>query len=1048
MMSPVRRSGSRLLSAVVCAAAALLLLIPFEGLSAPEEPRLPGSLNGLPNYDVQAANRGGTLLTLGNEAAETRARDVLPQGTVIRYDPLTGAASRVINPDGAVSGPTRLAPAAVARRFLVRNPDLYHLSPMDVSSLRVEREYVSRNLGMTHVTVGQQYRGIPVALTTARFNIDSAGRVVSVGGSLVPRLARTVSATVPRITALEALQRAAFFAGIPGEVLGAPTTGPDGAQATTGFPAGHVFARPPIVELVYLPAGRGRTLLAWGVVLRAAESPNLYRVTVDAATGELLDRMNQTYYAHGQVFHRDSPQDGTPFAGGTPGVVSRVDRPFDGSDFFSAGDSHFDWWAGSAQTSSVSNNTRTGSDRDGNDNPTITQAASGDFSFSLDLTANPSNHQDASSTNLFYWVNRSHDSWYAAGFNEAAANMQASNLGLGGTGNDAVLALAQFDADSNAFFNPHIVVNPEGQSPIMRMYVADFGGPLRDGSFENQITSHEYMHAVIARLAGMGLGAFQYGSLHEGVADFAGLILAAEAADDVNGSYPVGGWILQDFANGVRSKPYSTNFSIFNRVYSQIGDPLPGLGSPEIHFAGEIICNALWDLYARLHAKYGMDAGRARVQQLLIAGLKQAPNSPTYLDLRDGMLAADLAINSRSDYNEIWAAFAKYGMGLSSSTTGPNDTNPTDGFDTPPPLNPNQPPTADAGADQVAVEFQRVTLDGSQSTDPDGDFIDLSWVQTAGPTIQLRNPSGPQPFFDAPLVPSSRLLTFQLTVSDGFFTATDSVGVTVNPAPNATATGRVLNQGGSPANGASVQAVRSDGQGSSTVTTDSSGQYLIPDVRAGNNVLTATLTGFDPGQASAFFPPGTTQNVDITLGGTSASLEGTIRLSNGTPAVDALVELLDGELQPIAGDVTNANGQYRIEGLDSATLSRVQYLRVMDSRASAPRFPEWRIGGFLVNRNTENTRNLQYAALTVKVVGKTGGRRRGPIAGANVEVLIGDQLIGSGVTGQAGTFAVEQVPATLVRVRVTKPGVLANQVERLLGQGEKATVKVTLPGNV
>jgi len=81
----------------------------------------------------------------------------------------------------------------------------------------------------------------------------------------------------------------------------------------------------------------------------------------------------------------------------------------------------------------------------------------------------------------------------------------------------------------------------------------------------------------------------------------------------------------------------------------------------------------------------------------------------------------------------------------------------------------NHGPTADAGTDQTRNEGALVTLDGTASSDPDGDWLMYAWTQTGGPVVTLSGAAGPTPTFTAPLVGSpGTLLYFQLVVDDGY----------------------------------------------------------------------------------------------------------------------------------------------------------------------------------------------------------------------------------------------------------------------------------------
>ena len=95
----------------------------------------------------------------------------------------------------------------------------------------------------------------------------------------------------------------------------------------------------------------------------------------------------------------------------------------------------------------------------------------------------------------------------------------------------------------------------------------------------------------------------------------------------------------------------------------------------------------------------------------------------------------------------------------------------------------NRAPTANAGADQSVDEFSNVTLNGSASSDPDaGTTLSYTWSQTAGTMVTLANANMAQASFDAPdvMAASPETLTFQLTVSDGSLSNSDTVDVVVS----------------------------------------------------------------------------------------------------------------------------------------------------------------------------------------------------------------------------------------------------------------------------
>lgn len=75
-------------------------------------------------------------------------------------------------------------------------------------------------------------------------------------------------------------------------------------------------------------------------------------------------------------------------------------------------------------------------------------------------------------------------------------------------------------------------------------------------------------------------------------------------------------------------------------------------------------------------------------------------------------------------------------------------------------------PSANAGPNQVVVEGSTVSLDGSDSLDPDGGIARFQWEQIAGSPVALSEVTSVRPTFVAPPVSGSALV-FRLTVTDG-----------------------------------------------------------------------------------------------------------------------------------------------------------------------------------------------------------------------------------------------------------------------------------------
>ena len=92
----------------------------------------------------------------------------------------------------------------------------------------------------------------------------------------------------------------------------------------------------------------------------------------------------------------------------------------------------------------------------------------------------------------------------------------------------------------------------------------------------------------------------------------------------------------------------------------------------------------------------------------------------------------------------------------------------------------NDPPIADAGPNQTVDEGAIVGLDGSNSSDPEGEDLSYQWTAPAG--VTLSSATAERPNFTAPVqLVTDRPLTFSLVVTDerGAASAPDTVVITV-----------------------------------------------------------------------------------------------------------------------------------------------------------------------------------------------------------------------------------------------------------------------------
>ena len=91
------------------------------------------------------------------------------------------------------------------------------------------------------------------------------------------------------------------------------------------------------------------------------------------------------------------------------------------------------------------------------------------------------------------------------------------------------------------------------------------------------------------------------------------------------------------------------------------------------------------------------------------------------------------------------------------------------------------PPTAEAGPPQVVLEGGTVTLDASQSSDPNDAIAAYEWAQISGPAVTLSDENAAAPTFVAAPIIEDTTVVFEVTVFDsGGLSDSDTVEITIN----------------------------------------------------------------------------------------------------------------------------------------------------------------------------------------------------------------------------------------------------------------------------
>jgi hypothetical protein len=668
------------------------------------------------------------------QAAAANSLGISVPDVKVDFEPLSGSPRSVASTSGFLTGPGGSGkavrpetlvmfgpddPYRIVKAFLFEERSLFGYGPEVLDSARLSRDYTTPHNGLRTIVWDQQVQQIRIYDAALVANVTKQGELVNLSSQFIPNPAQAVPSASPNDQVIISARRAIVLASQNiGVELNEQVLAAQGEVEPTAEQR-QLFRGPGLkgdaeAKFIWVALNRNTLRLYWDVLVMSRERGEMFRIFVDVSSGQLLRRQCLTRYltdASYRVWTSDSP---SPMSPGYPTPVTNQ-PPLLARTLItlSALDTNASpvGWIPDGGNETLGNNVDAHTDRNADNIPDLPRPHGSParvFDFPINLaTQDPTNYSSGAVVQLFYLCNYYHDRLYQLGFTEAAGNFQSNNFGRGGFGNDPVQADAQ---DGSGLDNANFSTPPDGSSGRMQMYIFTGPSPRRDGDLDAEVVFHEHTHGLSWRMVAGGqmLGTSQSDGMGEGWSDFYGLTLLSEPGDDVNGNYGAGAYasykltptFLQNYYFGIRRYPYTTDMSknplTFKDIdpaqadYCSSGAPVsPAMGcSPgnasEVHNQGEVWCVTLWEARANLINKYGWAVGNQLILQLCTDGMRLTPAHPNFLQARDGILQADLVDTGGANRNELWAAFAKRGMGA--SATSPASTTTTgvhESFDIP-----------------------------------------------------------------------------------------------------------------------------------------------------------------------------------------------------------------------------------------------------------------------------------------------------------------------------------------------------------------------------
>ncbi|KAF2875784.1 extracellular metallo proteinase MEP [Massariosphaeria phaeospora] len=534
------------------------------------------------------------------------------------------------------------------------------------ATFRLAEDHYSGDNGVTHFYFKQTANELDIDNADFNVNIGRNGEVFSYGNSFYKG---RVSSLTKRATVdpAAALKSAVTVLQLPVQADQA-TAEPKEEYKTFVIKQTTGTVKEPMARLVYVQTSERNLALAWRV--ETDISSNWLVTYVDAQVEEQI---------HGVVdYAADVTYKVYPWGVNDPTEGSRivVTNPSDpvASEF---------GWHDQRNGTTSGNNAVAHNNHDGTDDyihkpRPVSPDWKFEYPYSLDET-DQSKYAAASTTQLFYTVNKYHDLLHKLGFNERAGNFELNNNGDGGKGGDFVILNSQ---DGSGMNNAGFISSPDGTPGRMKMFMFDNTTPHRDSCFDSGVVIHEYTHGLSSRLTGGPtnpncLNTAEAGGMGEGWSDFYANAIRIRPQHTRNTPYAIAAWVTGR-PEGLRKYFYTTDTKVNPHVYADV-DAIVKAVPLSTHSIGTVWASMLHEVLWNLIDKHGKNNaefpvfdkngvptdGKYLAMKLVLDGLALQPCNPNFLTARDAILDADVALTKGTNRCAIWKGFAKRGLGLS-----------------------------------------------------------------------------------------------------------------------------------------------------------------------------------------------------------------------------------------------------------------------------------------------------------------------------------------------------------------------------------------------